>query len=148
MYGKGEIYLHELDEVYKMFDVKERTFEEWPSEKWNYQDRFALKNIKSMKVPALKVEEAPEVSGDEATDIVIEISNEILENLLLSIKGLGKKKLSKILSRFSHEELVQTLEVEPRVLGDIKSIDAKLVKKIIEAWDSYKEKLKDTMVAQ
>jgi Holliday junction resolvasome RuvABC DNA-binding subunit len=88
------------------------------------------------------------VSGDEATDIVIEISNEILENLLLSIKGLGKKKLSKILSRFSHEELVQTLEVEPRVLGDIKSIDAKLVKKIIEAWDSYKEKLKDTMVAQ
>jgi glutathione synthase/RimK-type ligase-like ATP-grasp enzyme/DNA uptake protein ComE-like DNA-binding protein len=147
MYGKGEVFIHELDEVYKMFDVKERTFEEWPSEKWNYQDRFALKNIKSMKVPALKVEEAPEVSGDEATE-AINISDEELEKLLLSIKGLGKKKLSKILSQFNHAELVNTLEIEPRVLGDIKSIDGKLVEKIVEAWDSYKEIQKESLTAE
>jgi DNA uptake protein ComE-like DNA-binding protein len=147
MYGKGEVYLHELDEVYKMFNVKERTFEEWPSEQWNYQDRFALKNIKSMKVPALKTEEAPEVSGDEATES-IEISNEALEDLLLSIKGLGKKKLSKILSRFEHTELVNIIEIEPRVLEDIKSIDSKLVERIVEAWSSYKEDQRELIVAQ
>ena len=67
MYGEGEVYLHELDDAYKIYDVKERTFEEWPSEKWNYQDKFALKNLKSMKVPALKKEEAPVVSDDESS---------------------------------------------------------------------------------
>jgi hypothetical protein len=77
-----------------MFNVKERKFEEWPSEKWNYQDKFALKSLKSMKVPLLKKEEAPEVSGDEAS-LAIDITNEELEELLLSVRGLGKKKLAK-----------------------------------------------------
>ncbi len=43
----------------------------------------------------------PEISGDEGSPEVekhIDISNEELERLLLSVKGLGKKKLSKILS--------------------------------------------------
>ncbi len=65
-YGEGTVYLHDLDESYPVLEVAERTSEEWPSEKWNYQDRFKLKSIKSMKVPALKEEEAPEVSGDES----------------------------------------------------------------------------------
>jgi len=90
-----------------------------------------------MKVPALKKEEAPEVSGDEATP-AIEISNEELETLLLSIKGLGEKKLKKILTTFNHNELVAILEVEPRALEDIKTIDSKLVEKIIEAWNEYR----------
>ncbi|NOZ90483.1 MAG: hypothetical protein GXO60_04255 [Epsilonproteobacteria bacterium] len=138
MYGESEVYLHQLDSVYKMYNVKPRKFEEWPSEKWNYQDRFALKNLKSMKVPLLKKEEAPEITGDESAQL-IEIGDEELEALLLSIKGLGKKKLSKILSRFNHAELINILEIEPRVLEDIKSIDEKLVKKILKAWNSYKK---------
>ena len=140
VYGEKEVYMHELDSEYKIFDIKERTFEEWPSEKWNYQDRFPLKSIKSMKVPALKKEEAPEVSGDEAaaTTLPIEISNEELEALLLSIKGLGKKKLAKILDHYNHDNLVKQLEQEPRALEDIKNIDAKLVEKIIETWNEFK----------
>jgi len=145
MYGDSEVYLHELDSVYKMYDVKPRTFEEWPSEKWNYQDRFALKNLKSMKVPLLKKEEAPEVSGDEASE-AIEISNEELEALLLSIKGLGKKKLSKILSRYNHSELIIILDREPRILEDIKNVDSKMVDKIVKAWNEYKVQLVASLV--
>jgi len=140
IYGEKEVYIHELDSA-----VKPRTFEEWPSEKWNYQDRFALKNLKSMKVPLLKKEEAPEVSGDEASE-AINISNEELEKLLLSIKGIGKKKLEKILSRYTHSELIIILDREPRVLLDIKNIDMKIVDRIIEAWSEYKEQLVASLV--
>ncbi len=138
MYGEGEVFLHELDSAYKMYNVKERTFEEWPSEKWNYQDRFALKNLKSMKVPALKKEEAPIVSEDESTPAV-EISNDDLETLLTSVKGIGKKKLKKLTDRFSHQAIVNILEYEPKVLKDIKGIYDDTVEGIMEVWNGYKK---------
>jgi len=138
MYGDGEVYLHELDEEYKMFNIKPRTFEEWPSEKWNYQDRFALKSIKSMKVPALKENEAPIASEDESIPSV-EISNDDLEALLLSVKGFGKKKLNKVLGRFSHQAIVNILELDPKVLQDIKGMDDELLVSILEAWNDFKE---------
>ena len=143
IYGEKEVYMHELDSTYKVYDVKERTFEEWPSEKWNYQDKFALKNLKSMKVPALKTEEAPEVSADESSSN-IELSEEELESLLLTVKGLGKKKLKKILKRFTHAELIAVLEIEPRVLTDIKTVNDDLVDNIIEAWNNYKLSLQSS----
>jgi hypothetical protein len=98
-----------------------------------------------MKVPLLKKEEAPEVSGDEASE-AIEISNEALEALLLSIKGLGKKKLSKILAIYNHVEFIKIIEIEPRALEDIKSVDSKMVDKIVEAWNGYKEELVVSLV--
>jgi glutathione synthase/RimK-type ligase-like ATP-grasp enzyme len=139
MYGEGEYYLHELDSAYKMFDIKERKFEEWPSEKWNYQDRFALKNIKSMKVPALKKDEAPKPSGDEASPAV-DIADNELEELLLTVDNLSEKKLSKILNFYNHKELINILEMEPRALANIKGIKVKLVEKITAVWDKFKIK--------
>jgi DNA uptake protein ComE-like DNA-binding protein len=136
VYGEKEVYLHELDSQYKMFNVKERKFEEWPSEKWNYQDKFALKSLKSMKVPLLKREEAPEVSGDEASS-AIDITHEELEELLLSVRGIGKKKLSRIFAYFNYEELVNILEREPKSLANIKGINIKLVKRVEEAWSNH-----------
>jgi hypothetical protein len=50
IYGKNKIYLHELDKKYKIYKVKNRKKEEWASEIYNYQDKFPLKNLKSMKV--------------------------------------------------------------------------------------------------
>ncbi len=138
MYGEEKVFLHELDSAYKMYKVKERTFEEWPSEKWNYQDKFALKNLKSMKVPALKKEKAPIVSEDESTPTV-EISNDDLETLLTSVKGIGKKKLKKLTDRFSHQAIVNILEYEPKVLKDIKGIYDSTIEGIMEVWNSYKK---------
>ena len=140
IYGEKEVYVHELDKQYKMFRVKERKFEEWPSEKWNYQDKFAVKNLKSMKVPMLKKSKAPEVSGDEASENV-NISNEELEELLLSTKGVGKKKLNKILTYYEHKEVVSLLDREPRALENIKGINRKIVDRIIQIWNEYKAKL-------
>ncbi|SFV69106.1 Ribosomal protein S6 glutaminyl transferase [hydrothermal vent metagenome] len=125
------------------FGTKKKIYGE--KEVWNYQDKFALKNLKSMKVPALKTEEAPEVSADESSSN-IELSDEEIESLLLTVKGLGKKKLKKILKKFTHAELIATLEVEPRVLTDIKSINNNLVESIIEAWSNYKLSLQSTFV--
>jgi len=138
MYGEGEVFLHELDEQYKMYNVKERTFEEWPSEKWNYQDRFALKNLKGMKVPALKNMVAPVATEDESTPVV-EISNEDLEELLTSVKGIGQKKLNKLIDRFSHQAIVNILEYEPKVLKDIKGIYDDTVEGLMEVWNGYKK---------
>jgi len=138
MYGDGEVYLHELDSAYKMYDVKERTFEEWPSEKWNYQDKFALKNLKSMKVPALKKNEAPVISEDESTPAV-KISNEDLEKLLLSVDGIGKKKLKKLTDYFSHQAIVNILESEPKILKEIKGIKESVIKDLMIVWNRYKE---------
>ncbi len=138
MYGESRLFLHELDSKYKMYNVKERTFEEWPSEKWNYQDKFALKNLKSMKVPALKKEKAPIVSEDESTPTV-EISNDDLETLLTSVDGIGQKKLQKLTDRFSHQAIVNILEYEPKVLKDIKGIYDHTIESLMEVWNGYKK---------
>ena len=63
----GDYYLHELDKEYPMLKVEWDKEEEWPSEKWNYQDKFGLKSLKSMKVKNIKKEEDPNVS-DEISD--------------------------------------------------------------------------------
>ncbi|HHS92842.1 MAG TPA: hypothetical protein ENK82_05800 [Campylobacterales bacterium] len=140
VYGEKEVYIHELDSAYKMFKVKPRTFEEWPSEKWNFQDKFPLKSIKSMKVPALKKEEAPEVSDDESAESVmpIQFTNEELEAFLMSVKGLGKKKLGNLLEHYDHGEILFLLDAEPRALQSVKGFNETIVDAIMEAWQSFK----------
>ncbi len=48
-YGDGEYYIHELDEQYPMLDVKPKDYEEWPSEIWNFQDRFSFEKFRKIK---------------------------------------------------------------------------------------------------
>jgi len=137
MQGNNKIYLHKLDKEYKMYDIKPRTFEEWPSEKWNYQDRFALKSIHSMRVPALKKEKVPPIDGDESSPLP-QLDKEELSALLLSVKGLGNKKLKRIFKRFEVDELIRVLETEPRILSDLKKIDEELIDRITLAWKRFK----------
>jgi hypothetical protein len=49
LFGENEVYLHVLDSEYKMYKVKRRKSEEWPSEKYNYQDNLALDTSKKSK---------------------------------------------------------------------------------------------------
>jgi glutathione synthase/RimK-type ligase-like ATP-grasp enzyme len=66
-YGNREVYLHMLDEEYKIKKVKPRKKEEWPSEVWNYQDKLSLKNLNSKK--AKKIEKlVPIPSDDESSE--------------------------------------------------------------------------------
>jgi len=136
MYGDKQLYLHELDATYKMYDVKPRTWEEWPSEKWNYQDKFALKSIKSMKIKNQN-DNIPEPTGDESS-AKLEITKNELEEILNSVEGLGKKKVEKIFENYKKAEVIEILEQQPAMLCEIKGIKDKLLSKIMKRWDEFK----------
>ena len=136
-YGDKEVYLHELDSEYPLLDVSPKKYEEWPSEKWNYQDRFGLKSIKSMKVPNLEKEEAPIPTGDEASQ-KLDVSKDELEEVLSSVNGIGKKKVKRVFDSFNKEEVVDILEQQPIVLTTIKGIKKKLLNAIIDKWNKFK----------
>ncbi|MEA3513119.1 MAG: hypothetical protein U9R37_05915 [Campylobacterota bacterium] len=142
VFGKGEYYLHQLDEKYPMFDVKRRWSEEWPSEKWNYQDKLALKSLKSMKVPALKDHVAPNPTGEDIDSIETpKVSKKELKTVLTSIDGLGKKKFEKIIDEVgSTTEVVGILDQSPSILLNIKGITEKLVNKISKTWKEFRDK--------
>ena len=144
LYGNKKVYLHELDEVYKMYDVKARTSEEWPSEKWNYQDKLALKNLKNLKSKDLKSKDIPNPTGDESVESMQEqtksYSKEELSDFFTSIDGIGKKKLAKIFEYFgSVEDVVGALEQNPLMFSDVKGINEKIAKKIAKNWKKLKK---------
>ncbi|NOQ31705.1 MAG: hypothetical protein GQ570_11340 [Helicobacteraceae bacterium] len=139
MYGKEKVYLHKLDEVYKVHDIKARTEEEWPSEKWNYQDRFPLKSIKSMKVlnsSSIDAEVTAEISGDEASG-KIEISKKELKEVLTSVDGIGKKKVNKIFDEYNKKEIIGILDQEPKILTQIKGITKKATDQLSKIWSDF-----------
>ncbi len=138
-YGDGEYYIHELDAKYPMMDIVPRDYEEWPSEKWNFQDRFPLKSVKTMKVENLENSRIEIPTGDEASQ-ELNISREELEELFASIKGLGAKKIKKIFEIFSDIAIVDVLEQQPSAFTCIKGIKDKTVEKIVEKWIDFKEK--------
>ncbi len=138
VFGKEVVYIHKLDERYPMLKVFPRSFEEWPSEKWNFQDKFALKSLKSMKVENLKDEKEPMVGGDESPQ-EIKLSQKEVEKFLKSVKGLGTKKVKKILDEVKPSKLVKLLNFDQDELCKIKGISEKLAKKIIEKWNEFLE---------
>jgi len=141
MYGEERKFLHELDDQYTMFNVQRRWSEEWPSEIYNYQDKFSLKNLKGMKVPNLKNENAP--APDEASEIepVLQVSQKELKEVLTSVDGIGKKKFEKIIDEMGGiDEVVGVLEQSPSILLNIKGITEKIVKRITDAWNDFTKK--------
>ncbi len=143
-YGEGKYYLHELDSMYNMYDVIPRDYEEWPSEKWNFQDRFPLKSIKSMKVENKEDKVIPISSGDEASE-KFDISKEELKEFFRNIKGLGNKKVEKIFEKLTKDEIVDILEQSPFELSEIKGITDKIVDIILDRWSILKQEYKGNL---
>jgi glutathione synthase/RimK-type ligase-like ATP-grasp enzyme len=142
MYGEGEVYLHELDEQYPVLDVKRRWSEEWPSEKWNYQDNLSLENLKTMKVKNLTKENTPNPDQNEDVESVqtIPVSKDELKEVLTSIDGIGEKKFDKIVDEIgSVEEVVGVLDQSPAILINIKGITKKLIDKITASWENFRK---------
>ena len=140
MYGENESFLHELDDEYKMFDVKRRWSEEWPSETYNYQDKFSLNNLKSMKVKNINNQPEPLVSQEDSEIIeTIKLSKKELKELLQSVDGIGKKKYNRIVEEIgSVEEVIGVLHQSPSILLNIKGITKKIVEKITEKLAEFK----------
>jgi glutathione synthase/RimK-type ligase-like ATP-grasp enzyme len=140
-YGKGKVYLHQLDEKYKMYDIKRRWNEEWPSKIWNYQDKFPLKSLKSMKITNLRNENLPSFDEVNESEEIQKISQKKLKNILTSIDGLGNKKFAKIIDKIGNSnEVVGILEQSPSILLNIRGITKKLLKNIDNVWNNFKRK--------
>lgn len=140
----GEYYLHELDSIYTMHNSIDTTTEEWPSQKWNFQDRFALKSLKTMEVHVPTDAKVP-ASSDESQEVPTKeykISKEELKEVITSIKGIGNKKFNKILDEFGgKKELIEVLEKNPTMLIKIKGVSKKLVSKLENVWNKFKKKV-------
>ena len=140
MYGKQKRFLHELDSEYRLFDVKRRWGEEWPSKIYNYQDKFSINNLKSMKVQNLKNEITPSATGEDMEIIETPtLTEKELKVLLKSVDGIGNKKYNKILEEVgSVEEVIGILHQSPSILLNIKGITKKIISKIIKKFDEFK----------
>jgi hypothetical protein len=140
LYGKKKVYLHQLDKTYKMYDVKERFYEEWPSEKWNYQDRFALKSLKSMKTNNKKQIDQASVCKDEAQESAHNnISKDELSEILKIVDGIGNKKVKKIYKTFTKNETIDILDNQPELLIHVKGFTASIIDNVTKIWKKYRE---------
>ena len=131
----GEEYIFDLDRKYPMFNTENRRYEEWPSEKWNYQDKYPLKSMLTMEV------DAP-TDSDEASLNSTELSEEELKNFLTSsVKGIGEKKATAMLDKHGKKGLMETIENDPNTLLAIDGMKEKTVKKLLKQWGRFKEML-------
>ena len=137
-YGGKAVYLHKLDSKYKMYDVKRSWSEEWPSEKWNYQDNMGANPLKSKSGKNPKNAPKPtKPSKDEAVESYDEakITKKELQEFLTSIDGIGKKKVKKIIEHFGDvDEVVGVIHQNTDILTEVKGITKKLSAKIAKAW--------------
>jgi len=141
-YGDSEVYLHELDEVYKMYDVKRRTSEEWPSEIFNYQDNLALKvSKKSSKLKLPKKQDIPDPTDEssESVEVVVQMRDDELIEILTSVSGIGIIKAKTILEHFEDtNEVVNILNENPMMMIDVKGVTQTIAKNISQTWNQLK----------
>ncbi len=131
---EGEKEVFTLDSLYPMLDTEDRDYEEWPSEKWNFQEKYRLKNIKTMEV------EQPD--SDEAAINTEDVDDEAFFEYLSTAakgKGVGKKKAKKMIETMGKKELIQTLENNPKKLKEVVNIKKKALKRLQKGWKRFKQ---------
>ena len=136
---EGDMYLHELDSLYPMLLTEERTKEEWPSEKWNFQDNYgrSVRKVHAKSNPHVSLDESEESSESEVV-----LTEDTMKEILTSVEGIGKKKSEKILKKFDTVELVKTLEKAPeKLVEEVSWFKKKMLKQLNSAWDTFKSKL-------
>ncbi len=111
--------LFNQDEQFPMYNSKDTKKEEWPSEVWNYQDKFSLKSIKNMEVNKANTLKDSDESALNVEDVS---DDEMFAFLSTSAKGFGKKKAQAALEIHGKEKLMNMLESEPNKLLDIKKV--------------------------
>jgi glutathione synthase/RimK-type ligase-like ATP-grasp enzyme len=138
---EGEVYLHELDSFYPMLPTEDRITEEWPSEKWNFQDNYG-KRVRKVHVQSNPPEELSTDEAEENDDIKILLTKKKMLKILTSVDGIGKKKSEKILKKFDMVELVKTLEQAPeKLVEELSWFKKKMLKQLNDAWVTFKKKL-------
>ncbi|HHD78912.1 MAG TPA: hypothetical protein ENK90_01345 [Epsilonproteobacteria bacterium] len=143
---EGEMYLHQLDALYPILLTEDRTQEEWPSEKWNFQDNYG-KSVRKVHAKSNPVErelpkELEEVSGDESDESVLVLTEKKMKKILTKVEGIGKKKSEEIIKELGVNGLVDALEEAPETLKENFSwLKKKVIKEINKQWETFKNKL-------
>ena len=135
------MYLHEMDALYPMLLTEDRTKEEWPSEKWNFQDNYGhtVRKVHAQSNPHYNDDEASESAEQEN---MIELSEKKVKELLTSVEGIGKKKAESIMDKFNTTELVHALETAPhKIVEEVSWFKKKFMKKLVKEWEDFKNKL-------
>ncbi len=139
---EGEMYLHELDALYPMLMTEDRTREEWPSEKWNFQDNYGhtVRKVHAKSNPHYNDEDENSESAEQEN--IIELTEKKVEKLLTSVEGIGKKKAEKIMEKFDTTELVHALETAPeKLMEEISWFKKKFLTRLQKEWEEFKKKL-------
>jgi len=139
MTQEGEIYRHELDAFYPMLLTKDRRFEEWPSEKWNFQDNYkdTMKSPTNYDEARLDHDESQEPEVAE-----VAVTKEDIQDVLMSVKGIGNKKSEAILDKYSMIDVIDILENNLNHFKEsFKWFNDKMADKLDTSWKKFKEKL-------
>ncbi|RLA76576.1 MAG: hypothetical protein DRG30_02465 [Epsilonproteobacteria bacterium] len=138
---EGSTSLHELDSLYPMLLTEDRNYEEWASEKWNFQDNYGK------SISKVDEKQNPDYGDDESTEAVeteieIALDEDKMTEILRSVKGIGKKKSERILDRFDLHELIHVLENEPKkLLKKISWMKRHLLDELTNEWNNFKKKI-------
>ena len=120
-----------MDSLYPMLLTEERKYEEWPSEKWNFQDNYG-KTIR--KVHAQSNPKFSEDESAESSEPSIILTENKIKKLLTSVEGIGKKKAEHIMDKFNTAELVHALETAPhKIVEEISWFKKKFLTKLISS---------------
>jgi len=133
-------YLHELDALYPILLTEDRTQEEWPSEKWNFQDNYGhtVRKVHAKSNP--KIEN--EVSTDESEESMMEITQEHIKEIFTSVKGIGNKKVDEMMEKLDSTELIEILESAPeKFTKEFSWFKKKMLTQLDEVWTAFKNKL-------
>jgi len=139
---EGEMYLHEMDELYPMLLTEDRTKEEWPSEKWNFQDNYGhtIRKVHAKSNPHPSLDEA--VESEDQEDMIV-LTEKKVKQLLTSVEGIGKKKAEQIMDKFDTTEIVHALETAPhKIMEEVSWFKKKFLTKLMKEWEEFKSKLK------
>jgi hypothetical protein len=140
----GEMYLHEMDSLYPMLLTEDGREEEWPSEKWNFQDNYgkSIRKVHSKSNPKSFKDSDESDDSQEQSDMII-LTEKKVHKLLTSVDGIGKKKAEKIMHKFNTTEIVHALETAPeKIMEEISWFKKKLLHSLVKEWNLLKSKLK------
>ena len=143
--NEGDVYLHELDSEFPILDTEDRIEEEWPSEKWNFQDNYGktIRKVHAKSNPQERDITIPvvEVSRDESQESALVVTKKKMKKILKSVDGIGEKKSEKLINKLGVDTLVQMIETAPEKLKEEFSwMKKKLLAKIDEQWTAFKSK--------
>jgi len=143
---EGEMYLHEMDALYPILLTEDGREEEWPSEKWNFQDNYGKSTRKVHAKSNPKERELPEeldvASNDESEESAVLLTEKKMKKILTKVEGIGKKKSEALIKELGVDGLVDALEEAPETLKENFSwLKNKVLKGLSEQWETFKSKL-------